>query len=397
MGAALPKQDSGHKLTIVSRRAKLKRLTADDQERMLKSRALPDGFNSTQALHYPHDTASHMNVETYPQFQHINHHSYDISRSTTTPRVNSISENTGIISPISVSSSMRQLYLNSDSGSASQNLSPVSPPSEHSHFYTAPPSQDTSPRACAPTARSNSFPMIYPIPIHPFSIPGQEGLVRSRDGSSAFPSSTAYPSPLGKYNSAAPVRHRRPRRSSLNPQQRLNLNRSMVVRGGSSLGTLHSRQGIRLDMTNVQPEVWPNPNNFTEYSPTDVSAATSIVSHPGYRSTNALTGTQDVHAQPTQCSQSAPLAAPPEFQSPQWHMSYQAAHFDVATGPTYGEGQQTNPVWLPDQVAQPYSTRPYQANVYTGSFHPPLMIDEDQSDIPLNAEPTENWLRWRNC
>ncbi|KAL8970481.1 MAG: hypothetical protein Q9183_001501 [Haloplaca sp. 2 TL-2023] len=334
-----------------------------------------------------------MNVETYPQFQHINPYRYDISRPTTTPRVNSISESTGIVSPISVSSSMRQLYLNSDSGSASQNLSPVSPPSEHSHFYTAPPSQDTSPRACTPTARSNSFPMIHPIPIHPFSIPSQEGLMRSRAGSSAFPSSTAYPSPLGGYNPAAPVLHRRPRQSSLNPQQRLNPNRNMVIRGGPSLGTLHSGQGIRLDTTNVQPEAWPNRhNNFPEYSPTDVSAATGMVSHPGYGSLNALTGTQDVHAQPTQCSQSAPLAAPPEFQSPQWQMPYQAAHFDVATGPTYGEGQQTNPVWLPDQVAQPYSTRPYQANVYTGSFHPPLMADEDQGEVPLKTEPRERWL-----
>ena len=39
---------------IVSRRAKLKRLTSDDRERMLKSRALPDDFDMTQALHSPY-------------------------------------------------------------------------------------------------------------------------------------------------------------------------------------------------------------------------------------------------------------------------------------------------------------------------------------------------------
>ncbi|KAL8871411.1 MAG: hypothetical protein Q9174_002746 [Haloplaca sp. 1 TL-2023] len=226
-----------------NRRAKLKRLTADDQERMLKSRALPDGFNSTQALHYPHDAASHMNVDAYPPFPQVDRH------------------------------------------------------------------------------------------------------------------------------------------------------RNMIVRGGANLGTLHRNQGIRLDTTNVQPEAWPNQgNSFTEYSPTDASATTGIISHPGYRSLNALTGTQDIYAQPTQCSQSAPLAAPPEFQIPQWQMPYQADQFNVATGAPYGEAQQTNPVWLPDQMAQPYSTRPYQANVYTGSFHPPMMAHEDQSNIPPKTEPTERWL-----
>jgi hypothetical protein len=36
-----------------NRRAKLKRLTSDDRERMMRSRALPDDFDMTQALHSP--------------------------------------------------------------------------------------------------------------------------------------------------------------------------------------------------------------------------------------------------------------------------------------------------------------------------------------------------------
>lgn len=35
------------------RRAKLKRLTSNDRERMLKSRALPDDFDTTQVLRTP--------------------------------------------------------------------------------------------------------------------------------------------------------------------------------------------------------------------------------------------------------------------------------------------------------------------------------------------------------
>ena len=36
-----------------TRRAKLKRLTSDDRQRMMQSRALPDDFDMTQALHSP--------------------------------------------------------------------------------------------------------------------------------------------------------------------------------------------------------------------------------------------------------------------------------------------------------------------------------------------------------
>lgn len=39
------------------RRAKLKRLTSDDRERMMRSRALPDDFDMAQALHTPFGTA----------------------------------------------------------------------------------------------------------------------------------------------------------------------------------------------------------------------------------------------------------------------------------------------------------------------------------------------------
>src|SRR6195952_6144134 len=36
------------------RRAKIKRLTADDRERMMKMRAVPDDFDNVQALHSPY-------------------------------------------------------------------------------------------------------------------------------------------------------------------------------------------------------------------------------------------------------------------------------------------------------------------------------------------------------
>jgi hypothetical protein len=41
-------------LTSSSRRAKIKRLTADDRDRMMKMRAVPDDFDNVQALHSPY-------------------------------------------------------------------------------------------------------------------------------------------------------------------------------------------------------------------------------------------------------------------------------------------------------------------------------------------------------
>lgn len=49
-------QNSGGQLILMllSRRAKIKRLTADDRERMIKMRAVPDDFDNVQALHSPY-------------------------------------------------------------------------------------------------------------------------------------------------------------------------------------------------------------------------------------------------------------------------------------------------------------------------------------------------------
>lgn len=45
--------------SLLKRRAKLKRLTSDDRERVLKSRALPDDFDMAQALHSPYGNCPH--------------------------------------------------------------------------------------------------------------------------------------------------------------------------------------------------------------------------------------------------------------------------------------------------------------------------------------------------
>lgn len=56
-------------MLIYHRRAKIKRLTADDRDRMIKMRAVPDDFDNVQALHSPYGAVHTIN--TPPITPHI--------------------------------------------------------------------------------------------------------------------------------------------------------------------------------------------------------------------------------------------------------------------------------------------------------------------------------------
>lgn len=51
---------------IQSRRAKIKRLTADDLDRVVRMRAVPDGFDNVQALHSPYGGVHGLGIPTSP-------------------------------------------------------------------------------------------------------------------------------------------------------------------------------------------------------------------------------------------------------------------------------------------------------------------------------------------
>uniref|UniRef100_A0A0D2XDN2 Uncharacterized protein n=1 Tax=Fusarium oxysporum (strain Fo5176) TaxID=660025 RepID=A0A0D2XDN2_FUSOF len=57
------------------RRAKIKRLNADDRDRMIKMRAVPEGFDNVQALHSPYGAVHGMNAPM-PSPGHFNTQSY---------------------------------------------------------------------------------------------------------------------------------------------------------------------------------------------------------------------------------------------------------------------------------------------------------------------------------
>ncbi|KAL8652795.1 MAG: hypothetical protein Q9210_002469 [Variospora velana] len=129
-----------------NRRAKLKRLTVDDQESMLKSRALPIGFDPTQSLHQPYDALAITGSGGPSSFFHPPAHpGYDVGGPSAMGRLRSVSEAAGITSPASMSSSFGDFYSTSESVSASDMISPSSPFSDSSHFFTSPISHGTSP------------------------------------------------------------------------------------------------------------------------------------------------------------------------------------------------------------------------------------------------------------
>ncbi|KAL8898565.1 MAG: hypothetical protein Q9207_006633 [Kuettlingeria erythrocarpa] len=129
-----------------NRRAKLKRLTADDQESVLKSRALPVGFDATQALHYGCDSPAPAGPGRPSSFFHPTQYAHDVRRPTIiTGGLRSGSEAAGITSPVSLSSSFGDIHPTYGSVSASETFSPASPYSERSHFFTPPISHGSSP------------------------------------------------------------------------------------------------------------------------------------------------------------------------------------------------------------------------------------------------------------
>lgn len=147
-----------------TRRAKLKRLTTDDRERMMKSRALPEDFDMTQALHSPFNSGMPQPFST-PSYSmpmaspssYTPHYDSSMIRPLMVNGLRRESEDDSTISPASISSAFGSFYTPPGSVPTSENMSPVSPTSERASFMNTPFSQ-TSPRGSNPFAnRSSSF------------------------------------------------------------------------------------------------------------------------------------------------------------------------------------------------------------------------------------------------
>ena len=147
-------------LTPTDRRAKLKRLTGDDQDRVMKSRAPPEDFDTAQALRsafggYPRSVGTPLISPSYSA-------SFGDTGMTRTSLVDAFRrQDDRTTSPNSMQSASVNYYTSSSSYPASENLSPVSSMSESSHFFGPSTAQVPGPPSTTSFARSSSFPALY--------------------------------------------------------------------------------------------------------------------------------------------------------------------------------------------------------------------------------------------
>ncbi|KAL8852963.1 MAG: hypothetical protein Q9221_002213 [Calogaya cf. arnoldii] len=358
-------------------RAKLKRLPVDDQESMLKSRALPAGFNNAQALNYAYDVPSYGNRAGPSSFFHRSHPEYEMRRPIVTGGLNLVGDTNDSISPSSVVSSFVDTSF-----PASETISPISPLSEMSHFFTPPTSQGTSPRASGSFTRSSSFPTIHQTPWRRHGSPLQQRLVRSRAGSSAFPASqTARPVEQNGYHPGISSHACQPHPYSQQP---------LMAPGGVAHG---SDPNYNLSHTTYPVEegfetngtAWTDPNLDTSgYSP---SYAVNMTEHRTYGSVG--TPSQAQHSRPVRQVQSAPLAAPPEFYLPEWTTPYPPGGAYFPSVLDYSQGSSTDQLWMPSQGPLTHQPQhPHQSQYQT---HATMGSSYNEGNATPRPEHIEGW------
>lgn len=163
-------------LTENNRRAKLKRLTSDDRERMMRSRALPDDFDMARALHSPFGVAPNPNpplsspapyAPAFPEGNMIRPLNLDALRSM---------PESSHLSPTSMPPQYGYSSFTPPQ-SATETMSPVSGVSEGTPFSFSP-ALDGSPRrnnpfsgSLGPASTFTSHPQVPRLHIH--DRPGQ--------------------------------------------------------------------------------------------------------------------------------------------------------------------------------------------------------------------------------
>ncbi|KAL8817744.1 MAG: hypothetical protein Q9223_003484 [Gallowayella weberi] len=398
---ALDKFKSGFKIALMChiRRAKLKRLTGDDQESMLKSRALPADFDTAQALNSVHN-APHSSIGGPSSFYHPPSYGYDIRGRISSGQSCLAEEDNGNISPTCVISRFGDSHPTSPASiSLSETFSSISPSSERTHFFTPATSQDTSPRVSGPSTRSSSFPTIHHTTWHRHEPPLQQRLVRSRAGSLAFPVSHTKSFEQSVHNPNVQLQLSQ---SHLYSQQNLtNPNVSPL-----EYATPQTVESV-MDGYVTHGSTWPSANgDFITSPPTNRS---SSIDGAGLRLDGPLgTPSQTQQFQPVARQlQSAPLAEPPQFHPADWtkpcyahpgqnmryaawdSKGYQQIEASVPAALDYSQGSQAGQIWLPDEAAPPCQ----MFSQHSSSFEPHATpgINYSQGNITPQTEPIERW------
>lgn len=164
---------------MVFRRAKLKRLTSNDRERMLKSRALPDDFDTTQVLRTPFDNKplSETPVASPRNYMASTTDSNSL-KMLLTDELQRVNDDEYVVSPLSSSSTTGNCFPSTGPDRTPDHFS------QHGILGPRPvatlPELQRNTRGTFPFPRSSSFSEVsYPTGLHlpgRFSRPGVEPL-----------------------------------------------------------------------------------------------------------------------------------------------------------------------------------------------------------------------------
>lgn len=161
----------------------MKRLLGEDRERMIKSRAVPEGFDTRRSLHSPYLRSRHaMGVSMKADEE--NFHPPDVAIS---------HGGNHISSPSSVSSNPDGYYAAASSVTTSGAMSPVSSLHETPYVSESSLSPRANPHPVSRYPRSLSFPQIYHNLSRPSNYPDSEQASRRRAESLAAPHGVGLP------------------------------------------------------------------------------------------------------------------------------------------------------------------------------------------------------------
>jgi len=189
-----------------NRRAKIKRLTADDRERMMKMRAVPDDFDNVQALHSPYGAVHGVGTPMQSPVDFVPGYADHMMRPlmVDTMRRN---ENDDHMSPTGISPAFGHVAFAGGSMGSPDILSPLSLNSQdryYSSHLSSP--MSTGPRSSNPFDRQNSYQALshsrqHVRPLQPLQL--RETMSRARSDSIQSPlrSSMSWKGETLDYNS----------------------------------------------------------------------------------------------------------------------------------------------------------------------------------------------------
>ena len=222
---------------------------------MMKSRALPDDFDMTQALHSPFGAVSqpYSTPTASPSSYAATFTDNGMIRPLIIDGLRRQSED-DTISPISISSSFGAFYSPPGSMPTSEMMSPVSPVSERSNQMGHSISQNTSPRNTNPFVRSSSYATAYHSHHHVPRLQLHDRATRTRAESLASPlrSSMSYTGNALDYGESHSLNVNVPTLSSQGEDSRSNSFDTSNPVYSAGLLSRYGRSHVILKLTSMQ-------------------------------------------------------------------------------------------------------------------------------------------------